>query len=380
MRSILLFAPLLAFMAYGCTLDVSGASPTTTSAAGGGSPSSVTSGGPGGATSSSAGGAGGGVTSSTATTATGCASTIEICEDGIDNNCDGLIDCADPQCSGPADGRECVAPPPAGWTLVAFAPGDAAACPAGSKETAKVEEAATSADPHCACDCDCAGAENNPCVHGPLTVKIGSNCSAVTLNLTVTGGCDPLGVKFNQNYGSVKGTPIGVVPIDLPGTGVRPGLQDGAKGTVCAPDNSMAAGCTGGGACLPKTTASSACIESPADVVCPPGPYNKRRVVGAPGAVDDQRTCTACTCTSGAASCSAPTFAGYPDGNCTTASATATLGNNVCAQTPGQSGWDTDDHFVYASNPANPTCTLKGNQPDVVGTVKPASPSTICCQ
>jgi hypothetical protein len=34
----------------------------------------------------------------TVTLSTACASSIEICNNGIDDNCDGLIDCADPQC------------------------------------------------------------------------------------------------------------------------------------------------------------------------------------------------------------------------------------------------------------------------------------------
>jgi hypothetical protein len=34
----------------------------------------------------------------TVTLSTGCAGTVEICDNGVDDNCDGLVDCADPQC------------------------------------------------------------------------------------------------------------------------------------------------------------------------------------------------------------------------------------------------------------------------------------------
>jgi len=30
----------------------------------------------------------------------GCTPTAEVCTDGVDNDCDGLIDCADPDCAG----------------------------------------------------------------------------------------------------------------------------------------------------------------------------------------------------------------------------------------------------------------------------------------
>ena len=35
----------------------------------------------------------------TVTLSTGCAGTVEICNNGVDDNCNGLIDCADPQCA-----------------------------------------------------------------------------------------------------------------------------------------------------------------------------------------------------------------------------------------------------------------------------------------
>lgn len=39
---------------------------------------------------------------------------VEICNNGIDDNCDGLVDCQDPQCAG-SPGCTCVAAPPSGW-------------------------------------------------------------------------------------------------------------------------------------------------------------------------------------------------------------------------------------------------------------------------
>ncbi len=187
MRSIRLAGSLLgfvaAFVSYGCIFDPAGLQGAGASA--GGSTSS-------GVFPSGAGGNASGTGSITASSgASGCVPTPEKCDDGVDNDCDNLVDCADSDCTSPVDGRECVAPAPTGWTLVAFAPGDTAACPAGYDGMVKVAEAPSSTDTHCVCTCDCQGTANNPCVHGTLSAKIGNNCTAATLtNVPVTGGCD----------------------------------------------------------------------------------------------------------------------------------------------------------------------------------------------
>lgn len=384
--SFAVLATLAVFSTHGCTLDVSGLQASTSSTSG----TPTTSGGGGGgagpssaSASSSSGHAGGGgtgssvTTSAATTTGTGCVNTPEVCDDGLDNDCDGHVDCDDTDCSGPTDGRACVPDAPSGWTLVAFAPGDSASCPAGYDESAKVAEAPTSADPACTCDCDCS--EANPCEHGTLTAKIGGGCTTLTLTLNVTGGCDPLGQTFKANYGTIKAAPLMVKAIDVPGTGMLPGTQPGATGTTCVPSATVAGGCGGGALCLPKPQAASLCIQHDGDVACPAGPLKNRRLVGAVGAVDDQRTCTGCTCSSDAASCSNPTFAGYTDDTCSSDPAAAAVSAGTCTLLPGQDGWDKDDHFKYVATADNATCAPKGPPSTVMGTVKVQSPTTICC-
>ncbi|MEO5730509.1 MAG: hypothetical protein ABI134_01475, partial [Byssovorax sp.] len=92
MRTLQLVGSSLAFAAvfaaHGCTLDVQGLEAN----AGGAGPSSTSVMTGGGTTST-------GVT--VPTTGAGCTST-EICNDGIDNDCNGRIDCADAACTGAA--------------------------------------------------------------------------------------------------------------------------------------------------------------------------------------------------------------------------------------------------------------------------------------
>lgn len=360
--SFLAFAA--AFAAYGCVLDVSGLE-TTASNAGGASPTSSTIAGPG---ATSTGG------SAASTTSAGCIPTAEDCENGQDEDCDGLIDCADPDCTGPTDGRECVALAPAGWTLVAFTLGDVATCPAGYGDLVKVVEAPISGS-HCACACSCPGIQNNPCVHGTLTAVIGNTCTAVNVAVNVTGGCDPLGVTLG-NYNSIKAKPLAVTPIDVAVDGTLPGVQLGSSGVTCLPSPSDAGGCSGGQACLPKTTSASLCIQSPGEVDCPAGPLTKRTVIGS-GSMDDQRSCAACTCSSSAASCSNPTFAGYTADDCSSNTAAAVI-DNTCHQPP-SGDWKNADRFIYSATPNAPTCALKGPAPDVIGSIKLQDARTICC-
>ena len=390
MRTLPIAASFLAVFAavaaYGCTLDVSGLQPGTTGTSGTPTTSSVGGAGPSSASASSgqmggAGGVGGAsVTTSAATsTGTGCVSTPEVCNDSLDNDCDGRIDCADDECTDPTDGSACVTDAPSGWTLVAFAPGDGAACPSGYTEIAQVQEAPTSADPTCACNCSCPGNVNNPCLHGALSAKIGSGCGAVTLNVNVTGDCDSLGQKFNTNYGTIEAAPLKVKAIDVPGTEVLPDTEPGPGGTTCGPSASAAGGCAGGETCLPKAQAASLCIQHDGDLPCPGGGPSKRRVVGDPNAVNDLRTCAACTCSSNAASCSNATFAGYLDNTCTSTPAPAALAAGTCTSLSGNLGWLDDTHFKYMATANNPTCTPKGAAPNVSGSVEFQAPKTICC-
>jgi hypothetical protein len=370
MRNSLLSWPFFlaatALAGAGCAFDKSGY-PSTSQGAGGSGGDLTSS-----SSSSSAGGAGG-VGSSTST---GCVPSTEDCDDGLDNDCNGLTDCADPQCSGSPTGRECVAPAPTGWTMVTFAPSPATTCPSGYDSPAVVAPAPGSAGTTCTCTC---GAPSvNPCAQGTLNLQMGMMaCGGNIYTPAVTGGCDALGTLVTTLYSTGMANPLTAKQVSCGGTGVPPAAQPASGGVTCSPVPSVAGGCQSGSACLPKIMTADRCIQSPGDVVCPPGPFSNRKVVGAVGDVMDNRTCGACSCTSTATSCSSATFTGYDDPACTIHAVSVQIDGTCHMVNAGT--FQGNDHFKYNATPNTLTCTATGAPPALSGAFALKSPTTLCC-
>lgn len=344
-------------------------------------------GGEGTSTSSSAvGGAGGtdpststtGTTSASATTSTGCVPTAEICNNGVDDDCDGLADCADPECSTPIGGVACVASAPAGWTLTTVVPGAADLCPAGFDAPLHVAPPPTSASP--SCDCACGATASNPCTQGQLTVKTGASCTTESITSTVTGGCDALGMTLVGPHKSLSAAPLKPAPVACGVTVTLPAAVPPSVETVCGPPASSAGGCDSGQTCFPKLPPGELCIRATGDMACPAGsPFTVRQVVGAPGDVIDQRTCSACDCTSNASKCNNATFTAYVDAVCTLMPVSIPI-TGACMLASNNASFQNDSHFVYQATPDVTTCTPSTAAPALLGAFQPGSPITLCCQ
>ena len=395
MRRLPLAGPLLAFAAvfaaYGCTLDVAGLAPETTSTSG--TPSTTTGGGgdagPASAsasastsTSAGPGGGGGGGTTSTATSvasssSSGCVPSTEICDNGVDDDCDGLIDCADPGCTTPTDGRACVALAPAGWALTSVAPANVGSCPAGYDTPTTLASPPGSAS--ATCDCTCGATLSNPCTKGQLTIKSGSSCTNETIVSNVTGGCDALGTTLAGPHKSILGNVLKAVTVPCGVTLSKPGQVPSGVDLTCAPQASSAGGCAGGQACLPKVPSGQVCVQATGNIACPGGsPFTVKHLVGSPGDVSDQRNCGACSCASNATTCSNATFTAYTDA-CANNAVSASL-DGGCGSADNNASFQNDTHFIYAATPNVTTCTASSGTTPLSGGFVPNSPITICCQ
>src|SRR5512132_969079 len=262
--SFLAFA--VAFAAYGCALDVSGLEPTASTGGAGPTSASV--------------GPGGGEVPITTSTGVSCTPSPEVCNDGLDNDCDNRVDCEDDNCTG-ALGYACSPAAPDGWTVVAFKPDPAAPCPKGYENPAKVTTKPTPTGGLCKCNCGAPPA--TVCTKGVLKVQFGHvSCMGDKFAFDATGGCDAIGKFIGQDPGDdwddADATGPAVANAACTATPSAPPPLEAIEGISCAPASTGGKGCGSDSACLPRVDAAAWCIQKAGDVSCPGTAFPQRKV------------------------------------------------------------------------------------------------------
>jgi hypothetical protein len=227
-------------------------------------------------------------------TAGACVPVAEVCDNGVDDDGDNQIDCADSQCTT----HVCAPNAPAGWT------GPVA-----------VRDDVTSANPACA-----GPYLNNPWKGGRQVTCPAHTCGTCTCGAPPGVGCTtPTVTHWGQNDVTCTGKPITSFP--APGcqavdghfmtdgtTPTGPGSCTGQRGpdnkpaptfarTGLACSGATAGGGCAGGQCLPVPGApleGKLCVYRAGDHPCPAGYTANRRVYHQD--ITDGRTCTTCTC------------------------------------------------------------------------------------
>jgi len=343
--------------------------------------------------------------------ASDCPSTVENCTNGIDDNCNGLVDCADPQCS-PL--YRCVPPVPSGWEgyyqlydndLGGPTPGCAApfsSLGATGWRTLNWQAATCSS-------CQCGGPTNVDCEEPLLYLVVDSTCNGTAWHLSdPTGVCgtepcwgvDPHGAcrGVNLNPGSPPEYTSAVyfeVGQPIPGTGscaasggnpTKPTPTWQRFGISCQADPAATAGggCTGTNSCVPRSTASTGyepgtCVYQPGNISTCPVPFSKRFVYYLDWL--DSRSCTSCQCgTPNVTNCNGEMTVAL-DNTCATSGATAEAfmssasGQPNCEPITGA----TTHYIKYNDLDANGQCSPSGGTPtgDVVG--QQTTAMTFCC-
>ena len=237
----------------------------------------------------------------------GCAPKESDCQDGIDNDCNGLADCADPACT-PL--FRCVTVTPT-WTGLTQYQDTRTACPATSPTSTDTFEALTVPPASCtACQCSpsgvtCGGSAKLSC--GPagvcttastVSASVGAACAALSAPAVI----DPL-----DACNVAAPAPAGSCAPGGPGGGG--GVPNGAAPSfaklsrVCGGTKATAAGCATGSVCVARTPLAvhGLCVARavPDGTVAPacPAAFPSAHVT-APTATSfvDGRTCTACGC------------------------------------------------------------------------------------
>lgn len=358
--------------------------------------------------SSSSGDGGAGVTTSTTTsTSTGMGST-EDCTDGVDNDADGKIDCADADCT---VGYACHNPVPVGWTgHYALADGMFAALPGNCPGSTYPNPFYTgyrspnAAAPQCSA-CSCGGPQGQMCNVQELNVTdvtcaeemsglahcrkaIPPVTDGACHTISIPGGqatCGPPNLVNQTCPGGTKACNLSVYLDDPVAAGGA--CPASAQAPVIAPftwSNAARAcqpstegkGCANDFACLPNPAApfGAVCISKAGDNACPAGSgYTTKKMFFDLDPVDT-RACSECSCGNPTGLSCTTSITTYSDTTC--GSAIATTAASACS--------------TYANNPAvgsyksvstqftAGTCAPSGGQ--AMGSVVPENPVTFCCQ
>ena len=211
---------------------------------------------------------------------------------------------------------------PSGWSLVAFAPAQTAACPAGFN-TAPSQDVFEGPSAAGACTCANCNVTHPPnCASGPVPVHYDTDFSGTcgTVANPSPLGNSPPGACGTDIYQGVYSSydaeytapPASGGSCSAPGIANSAVVTYGAKDRVCQLDAPQAASCAGG-VCKPSLSGSySACIASPGHVPCPAGPLSVAHDIGS----GTSFTCPDCACTV-TGTCSG-TLTLYSNATCTT--------------------------------------------------------------
>jgi hypothetical protein len=233
-----------------------------------------------------------------------CLLPPEDCMNGIDDDKNGLVDCADPACTA---GFMCVPKVPSGFTGPAELYHGIAAEVPSCGGTYPINLFSGFGPPKCDFSC-------SPCGCGsPTDVKCGNPGFSYT---TIQGlECPPpTAVESNKctavpldsaiaQFQTASPTPSGG---SCPTTGGMPILSDiiWSLGLLCTASGSGGGGCSSGNICWPRpqpSFLSTACVFASGSVSCPGTGYTTKRNFYDSQEVDDTRAC------SGLCGCDAPT-------------------------------------------------------------------------
>ncbi len=310
-----------------------------------------------------------------------CASA-ELCNNGIDDNCDGRIDCADPECM-PGWSCTAAAVPAGGWSVVEYAENARPACPANYATSADVLEGPEGSPATCGCQCNVT--TPGSCETGSFPVFVGSGAGCALLpsatNTGNNGACTALPIQYTPGGGAkFQINPLGYTAGSCtPAPNVTTGdAGAAAQGRACRDSEGTGGGCANGAVCAPVGGSDFAqCIMHTGVTTCPPG-FPTLHAVGA--GLADGRGCSACSCGTATATCANAKMSLFTDGGCDDAGGITVPADGKCDDVPNGPGGGNPTYvaYEYAAQTQSEGCVATPGTPD--GGVTLTQPRTICCQ
>jgi hypothetical protein len=305
----------------------------------------------------------------------GCVPTgPESCTNGIDDDCNGLTDCADPACT--TQGYTCVPPLPAmGWDYVAFDATSQTACPATlTQKLVDVDPMNLSAP--AVCGCTCAPGTPPSCEQGNISWTHGPNNQCGTggpTNTPASGGtCNAMSLMVDAYVLAAQPPPAGGTCTASTTTTVPP--TGATKGEVCSGETVFGAGCTAPEVCALAPTGFTPCLHhGGANMGCPAGYPTSNSV----GTLMDNRGCGNCTCGTPTATCTVGSWDFFGTSDCSGAVGLVLETNDQCNQTTSPGAYASNRFSSTLASAA--TCGAPTTAPPAIGAAMLTGADTICC-
>jgi hypothetical protein len=305
------------------------------------------------------------------------ASAVENCTNGIDDNCNGMVDCADPTCK--SAGFTCVPTAPTGWTgPVAYDEGapPSAACPAGYPTDAldgQSDPSTTAAT----CSCSCGAVQGASCSLTNVAYYSTLDCTGATCGDDGLPGGQCVAVPCGSSAAASPPVVAGGACTATPSQTVPPVQWQQAQ-RACT--GVVGGGCSAGNVCAPPVAspfAPTPCVYTAGSTGCPSGYPNAATTTYA--SATDTRSCSACSCGSPTGlSCSVPTMSLWSDVSCSVSQVTSFPANGACVSLGGSGMQRVGGAEASAFGvQGNGSCTASGGTPQ--GSVTPTQPTTVCC-
>jgi hypothetical protein len=284
----------------------------------------------------------------------------DACFDGLDNDCDGHVDCEDPDCGN----GQCVPAASAAFALGIRVP-QASFCPAMFGAKAVINRGIGPVGADCATSgCSCTPAMN---CSANVTSWPASGCSGESDGNTSGSTCRNFNFSSATKGISTESIVNGGASCGAGGTSARSATQWTATERFCQA-TAIGGGCGQGSVCVPKTSVA-ACELADSAVGCDNG-YTE---VSGPWftGFDDSRSC-ACSCGAASGGSCGTTFAFYTSNNCSGTAALTMAANQMQCSVAG--GY----HSTQLTGGSAPSCGSAGAT--LSGSLTGTGRQTLCCR
>jgi hypothetical protein len=306
-----------------------------------------------------------------------CSPTVEDCTNGMDDDCNGLTDCADPACM--SAGYVCVPPVPGGWDYVAFDPTGRPSCPGGLAATAfDVDPTDLTSPAQCGCACNVSSMPS--CDTGNITAASGpdSTCGGQPTPYPANDGqCNtgPGAALKVASYVNASGPPPAGGTCNPQASDVNPSTG-ATQGETCGGETMFGAGCSGGQVCALAPNGYQGCIHHGGQLACLAGSgYTQTNAVGT---LNDTRGCGPCTCSgTPETTCGPGTWTFYDNGNCSGGGGLTITADGQCDKNGGDPA-HTFQSNSFSASPNQASCAPP-TPPMATGSVQLQNEDTVCC-